>query len=63
MASRCDICNKEVIFGNKISHSHKKNNRVFKPNIQKVTIEINGSIKKVNICTKCLKSNKIKKVV
>ncbi|MDD3519892.1 MAG: 50S ribosomal protein L28 [Actinomycetota bacterium] len=63
MASRCDICNKEVMFGCSISHSHRKNNRTFKPNIQKVKVEINGSVKKVNICTRCLKSNKVKKVV
>ena len=63
MANRCEICNKEVSFGCNVSHSHKKSNRMFKPNIQKAKIEINGTVKKINICTKCLKANKVKKAV
>jgi len=46
MANRCDVCNKEISFGCKVSHSHKKSNRMFKPNIQKAKIEINGTVKK-----------------
>ncbi|MHB1377929.1 MAG: 50S ribosomal protein L28 [Candidatus Humimicrobiaceae bacterium] len=63
MANRCEICNKEVSFGCNVSHSHKKSNRMFKPNIQKARIELNGTVKKINICTKCLKANKVKKAV
>ncbi|MDD5658450.1 MAG: 50S ribosomal protein L28 [Actinomycetota bacterium] len=63
MASRCEICNKEISFGCNVSHSHKKTNRTFKPNIQKIRAKINGKIKKVNICTKCLKANKVTKAV
>ena len=63
MASRCAICNKEVIFGSSITHSNKKNNRAFKPNIQKIRVRINGSVKKIKVCTRCMKSNKVTKVV
>lgn len=63
MANRCEICNKKISFGCNVSHSHKKSNRIFKPNIQKAKVLVNGTVKKVNICTKCLKSSKITKTV
>jgi large subunit ribosomal protein L28 len=63
MARVCDICGKKTSTGNNVSHSHKKTKRVFKPNIQKAKVEINGTIKTINICTSCLKANKVKKVV
>jgi large subunit ribosomal protein L28 len=63
MANRCEICNKKISFGNNVSHSHKKTNRIFKPNIQKTKVLINGAVKKINICTKCLKSGKVTKAV
>jgi large subunit ribosomal protein L28 len=63
MSRICEICGKKTSTGNNVSHSHKKTKRVFKPNIQKAKVEINGKIKTINICTSCLKSNKVKKVV
>ncbi|OGH23539.1 MAG: hypothetical protein A3J69_01705 [Candidatus Levybacteria bacterium RIFCSPHIGHO2_02_FULL_42_12] len=69
---KCDLCNKGVQFGR--SHTHhpgvaggrwKKRapvtKRLFKPNLQKTRILINGIMKRVKLCTKCLK--KIKKQV
>jgi large subunit ribosomal protein L28 len=63
MARVCDICGKKTAAGNNVSHSHKKTKRVFKANIQKAKVEINGRIKTINICTSCLKANRVKKVV
>ncbi|MCD4670759.1 MAG: 50S ribosomal protein L28 [Actinomycetia bacterium] len=63
MSRMCDICGKKPMFGNNVSHSHKKTRRVFKPNIQKARVEINGKVKNIHICTNCLKANKVKKVV
>ncbi|MBC8390126.1 MAG: 50S ribosomal protein L28 [Actinobacteria bacterium] len=63
MSKKCDICGKKPLSGNTVSHSHKKTKRVFKPNIHKTKVEYKGKVKTINICTKCLKSNKIKKVV
>jgi large subunit ribosomal protein L28 len=63
MSRMCDICGKKTGSGNNVSHSHKKTKRVFKPNIQKARVEINGRVKNINICTSCLKANKVKKVI
>ncbi|MFC2145665.1 50S ribosomal protein L28, partial [Actinomycetota bacterium] len=46
-----------------VSHSHKKTRRVFKPNLQKARVELDGKIKNISICTSCLKANKVKKVI
>lgn len=61
MAMRCEICGKEGRSGNKVSHSNRKTRRTWKPNIQRVLVEYNGVIKRMKICTKCLKSGKVKR--
>ncbi|MBC8390471.1 MAG: 50S ribosomal protein L28 [Atribacterota bacterium] len=61
--AKCEICDKGPQFGNKISHSHRVTNRMWHPNIQKVKVHINNTIKTINVCTKCLKAGKVKKSV
>ncbi|HHV59766.1 MAG TPA: 50S ribosomal protein L28 [Clostridiaceae bacterium] len=61
--AKCEICNKETKFGNNVSHSVRKTNRSWKPNVRKVKININGSVKKANVCTRCLRSNKVTRAV
>lgn len=61
--AKCDICGKAPIFGKQISHSHKLSNRKWSVNIQKVRIKVNNSVRKANVCTKCLKSGKVQKAV
>jgi large subunit ribosomal protein L28 len=59
MASVCDICGKTPGFGNNDSHSHRRTRRRFNPNIQKLRVVVGGSRKRLNVCTKCLKANKV----
>jgi large subunit ribosomal protein L28 len=61
--AKCDICGKAPIFGKQISHSHKLSNRKWSVNIQKVRIKVNNSVRKVNVCTKCLKSGRVQKAI
>jgi large subunit ribosomal protein L28 len=63
MSNVCAICGKRPGFGHNVSHSNRKTRRVFKPNIVKTKVEYNGKVQNINICTKCLKSSKVKKVV
>lgn len=48
--AKCDICGKSVAFGIKVSHSHRRSNRVYRPNIQRVKAIVNGSPKHVYAC-------------
>ena len=61
MAKRCDICGKGKMTGHHVSHATNRSNRVFKPNIQKIRIEVDGRTEKKNVCTRCLRSGKVKK--
>jgi large subunit ribosomal protein L28 len=56
VAGKCDICGKGPSFGHNVSHSHHKTNREFRPNIQRTTIYRDGKEKRVNLCTRCLRT-------
>ena len=62
MASVCDICGRRPGFGNNISHSHRRTRRRWNPNVQRMRVVIDGSPKRVNVCTSCLKANKVRRV-
>ena len=61
MSSVCEICSKRPIFGKSLSHSHRRTNRRWNPNVQKVRAIVNGSPKRLNVCTSCLKAGKVQK--
>ena len=61
MARRCEICGKGPVFGRNVSHAHNVTRRRFDVNIQTVRAIINGGIKRVRVCTRCIRSNKITK--
>lgn len=59
MAATCDICGKTPFFGMQVSHSHRRSPKRWNPNIQRVRALVDGSVKRVNVCTKCLKAGKV----
>lgn len=59
MASVCDICGKAPSFGMSVSHSHKRTKRRWNPNIQRVRALVNGTPKRINACTDCIKSERV----
>jgi len=74
MARVCEFCGKGTVTGGTIARRglpKKKggvglritgrSKRTFKPNIQRVRAVVNGEVSRVKICTRCLKSGKIKK--
>lgn len=62
MSWKCDICGKGPSVGNRVSHSARHTKHVWKPNLQKARILVNGKPKKIKICTSCLRSGKIQKI-
>ncbi len=63
MSKKCDICGKGQVSGNQVSHSNIHTKRKWNPNIQVVRINDNGSTKKLKVCTRCIKSNKVVRAV
>ncbi|MDZ4063940.1 MAG: 50S ribosomal protein L28 [Coriobacteriia bacterium] len=61
MSQVCTVCGKKPVAGRNVSHSHRVTNRMFHPNIQTVKAVIDGSVKKINVCTKCLKAGKVQR--
>ena len=53
---KCDLCEKSPQFGHNVSHSKRRTNRRWIPNIHKVTVTIDGQTKHLNLCTRCLRS-------
>jgi large subunit ribosomal protein L28 len=53
---KCDLCGKTSQFGHNVSHSKQHTNRRWMPNIHKTRIVIDGEEKRLNICTRCLRS-------
>lgn len=59
--AKCDICGKGVHFGNNVSHSHKRTNAMWKPNVKSVRCKVNGGSKRLHVCTGCLKSGLVER--
>ncbi len=57
--AKCCICGKGVTFGCNVSHSNRKTNRAWKPNIRKVKAVVDGEHTTVSVCSRCLRSGKI----
>ncbi len=59
MAATCDVCAKRPGFGMSVSHSHRRTKRRWNPNIQPVRAKIDGAVKRLNVCTSCIKAGKV----
>ena len=62
MAKRCDICGKTPVVGRTLSHAHNVTARRFEPNLQRVRAKVNGGHRRIRVCTRCIRSNKVTKV-
>ncbi len=63
MAKICQICGKSKDRGFQISHSHIKTKRLWRPNIHKVRALVDGTPRRINVCTRCLKSGRVKRAL
>ena len=61
MAKRCEICGKGRSSAGSVSHANNVSARRFEPNLQTVRAMINGGVKRIRVCTRCLRSNKVVK--
>src|SRR5258706_7713690 len=76
MARVCDVCGKGPVMGNSITLRGKAKylggvgtkvtgitRRQFKPNLQRVHVTVSGTNKTLQVCTQCIRSGAITKVV
>lgn len=61
--AKCEFCDKGVTFGIQVSHSHRRSNRMWKPNVKRVKVIIDGTPKHAYACTRCLRSGKVTRAV
>jgi large subunit ribosomal protein L28 len=62
MAAVCEVCGKHPSFGMSISHSHRRTKRRWNPNIQRVRAMVDGSPRRLHVCTSCIRAGKVTKV-
>jgi len=70
VSARCDVCAKEPSFGHSVSRLGKnalkrrvfsRTNRMFRPNLQTVHTIIDGTPKRLKVCTSCIKKGKVQR--
>ncbi len=61
MAKMCELCGKRPRVGNNISHAHNITKRRFNPNLQRVRALRQGQVKRMMVCTTCIKSGRVVK--
>ncbi|NLJ24911.1 MAG: 50S ribosomal protein L28 [Firmicutes bacterium] len=63
MARRCVVCDKGTTTGNKISHSNRKSRRRWNANLQRIKINLDGTVTSRYVCTRCLKGGKVTRAI
>ena len=64
MSSTCEMCGKGQTSGNNVSHSVRRTRRKWNANIQSVRIaDENGTVRRANVCTRCIRSNKVNRAI
>lgn len=61
MSRICELCGKRPLKGYNVSHAHNRTKKVSYPNLQKVRVLSSGSVKRMRVCTRCIRSNMITK--
>ncbi len=61
MAKVCEICGKKPIYGHNVSHAHNLTKHRWLPNLQRVRAVVNGQVKRIRVCTKCIKAGRVVK--
>ena len=63
MGKFCEVCAKGTISGHNVSHSNRKTNRIWAPNVQRVRVVVEGTAKRMNVCTRCLRSGNVQRAL
>jgi large subunit ribosomal protein L28 len=74
MGMQCAVCGKKPVLGNQIVRRGKAkylggvgrkvtgiSRRKFKPNLQRIQVDVNGETKRMRVCVSCIRSGKVKR--
>jgi large subunit ribosomal protein L28 len=61
MAQHCEFCGKTPLTGRRISHAHNVTSRKWHLNLRSVRAVVGGVTRRVNACTRCMRSGKVVK--
>src|SRR5699024_8076875 len=59
--AKCAICEKGVYFGNNVSHSHRRSNKMWKANVKSVRISTEKGNKEMYVWTSCRGGGKVER--
>ncbi|NLF02749.1 MAG: 50S ribosomal protein L28 [Anaerolineales bacterium] len=54
--AKCEICGKGPQFGHNVSHSKRATRRRYDPNVQRMQVMVAGQLRRIYICTRCLRT-------
>lgn len=63
MAKGCEVCGKGKMYGNKVTFSNRKIPRSWSPNLRRVRAIVDGSVKRIHVCTRCLRSGYVERAL
>jgi len=63
MSAICTICKKGPVFGNNVSHAHNKTKRRWNPNLQNVRALHDGKVRKIKVCSRCIRSGAVVRAI
>jgi len=61
MAKQCELCGKKTVTGRNVSHAHNVTSRTWEPNLQRVRALVAGQVRRLRVCTRCLRDGKVVK--
>lgn len=59
--AKCSICGKGPRFGNSVSHANNRNRKIWNSNVQRVKTVRNGTVRRVSVCTQCIRAGRVQK--
>jgi large subunit ribosomal protein L28 len=62
MAQVCELCGRRPSSGHRVSHANNKRKRRFNPNLQRVRARVGAAVRRLRVCTRCIRSGKVTKV-
>ncbi|MBI2846359.1 MAG: 50S ribosomal protein L28 [Chloroflexi bacterium] len=60
--AKCELCGKALTFGRSVSHSKRHTSRQWLPNIHSSRLLIEGRLRKLKVCTRCLRTHRKQEV-